>query len=500
MKKGRNEGIVAIYITIIVLFAKILGFAKQMLSANYFGATIQTDLISISEGLITNLDYILVQTLSTAFVPIYIHAKKEGTQKEKIFAVNTIFVFLLFSLFITVILFFTAPYISRILAPSFSENDSKQLAIYIRLFSPCLIALVISSIFNSLLKGNESFIPGEIISVIQSVLVIVFILLFGKMLGVETLAYSFICYSVFSLLFLGVSSKKYLGKKVITPFKDKNVIKLLKMIGPLLLGYSIVFINQQVDKIIVSGLGDGAVTAMGYASVLANFVCTFIGSIGGVLFVYITQRIVTNEKKNAAKYLVNCTSQMITIAVPVFVLTIFNAHDIVSLVFGHGKFDQEAITTCVFALIGYGLMFIPYVLRELFSRFQYGHGDSLHPMINSSISIVINIILSIVLSRVWGVLGVTIATSLSLMVCGVLNILSSKRLNEFIIIKEIFGNIFPWVIGGVFCWIISLVGNKVFESNSIVLRLGSIIIVSCLGYFLINFKMLKVIIKIILRR
>ena len=40
----------------IVILAKILGFVKQMITANAFGATIHTDIISLSEGLVANLD------------------------------------------------------------------------------------------------------------------------------------------------------------------------------------------------------------------------------------------------------------------------------------------------------------------------------------------------------------------------------------------------------------------------------------------------------------
>lgn len=500
MDKKNKAGSAVVYVTIIVLFAKALGFIKQMLTAQYFGATIQTDLISISEGLITNIDYLLVQTLTTAFVPTYIYVKNREECENKRFVANTIFVFFTVSFVITFILFVSAPIVSKILAPSYTQENSYRLANYIRIVSPSLIALVLSAIFNSLLKGNESFVPGEMISIFQSVILIICIVTFGNKIGADTLVYSFICYALFSLAFLAVYSKKHWDVRFNTPFEDENVKKLLRMMGPLLLGYSIVFVNQQVDKIIVSGLGDGVVSAMGYASVLSNFVCTFIGSICGVLFVYITQNIVNGKKKEAAHFVVQSTAQMITIVLPVFIITICNSVDIVTIVFGRGKFDDNAIHACSYALIGYGIMFVPYVIRELFSRFQYGYGDSKHPMINSSIGILINIIASIILSRFFGVLGVTVATSISVLVCGVLNIKSSMRMNDYVKLRDMKKYCMPWFAGVVFCLFVSLGGTRIFENMNALLRVTAITFVSFLGFYVINYKTVKPMIMTIIHK
>ena len=79
----------------IVLLSKVLGLVKQMVTANAFGATVDTDIISLSEGLITNVDFLLVQALSTAFIPTYISAEKSAYERSK-FVSNTIKVFLFF--------------------------------------------------------------------------------------------------------------------------------------------------------------------------------------------------------------------------------------------------------------------------------------------------------------------------------------------------------------------------------------------------------------------
>ena len=500
MKVKKNIFRTMLSVSGIVILAKVLGFVKQMVTANAFGATIQTDLIYISEGLVANIDYLLIQTLATAFIPTYIHLKTTDLGKSKQFVSNVIKVFLLVTITISTAVLLLAPYIAKVLAPSYSVELSAQLSFYVRIFSPVLIVLVELAIFNSLLKANEIFVPGELVGVNQSIILILLVILIGRIIGPDTVVIAFYAYAVFNLLFLMVYSRKYWKVGRGNPFKDDNVHKMLVMMGPLLLGYSVVFVNQQVDKIIVSGLGEGTVTAMNYAAVLSNFVSTFIGSICGVLFTYITQNIAEKRDRAAADLTVTSALQIGTLLLPISVITVMNAKDIVTIVFGRGKFDDVAIHNCSMALIGYGLMFVPFVMRELFSRFQYAYGDSKRPMINSTLAILFNIVFSIILSRFMGVLGVTLATSISVLICGILNIISSRKKNRDINISS-YIKLFPrWIIGIGVCISVSIIFQKVVSINHPIVRFILVTVVTLTVYGIAVWPIIKPLINKIMRK
>ena len=63
-------------VSFVLLIAKILGFVKQIIVANAFGATVDTDVIALSQGIITDFEYLIAQTMITAFIPIYISDRK----------------------------------------------------------------------------------------------------------------------------------------------------------------------------------------------------------------------------------------------------------------------------------------------------------------------------------------------------------------------------------------------------------------------------------------
>ena len=489
-----------ISVTGIVLVAKAFGFVKQMVTANAFGATIDTDIISISEGLISNVDFLLIQALSTAFIPTYIQIKKDGEAKSKVFISNIIKFFLLITSLLSLLFVVASPLISRILAPTYSLELSGRLSLYIKILSPVLILIVGMAVFNSLLKANEHFIPGELIGLIQSVLLIALVFIFGKAIGPDILVIGFIAYAVIDLVYLMICSKGMWILSKGNPFLDSNVIKMLRMMGPLLLGYSLVFVNQQIDKMIVSGLGEGTITAMNYAAVLSNFITTFVASICSVSFTYVAKSITDKNEAEAANLTKQSTIQMVTLLLPISILTVANAYDIVMVVFGRGEFVGKAVLNCSYALIGYGLMFVPFVLRELFSRFLYSYGDSKTPMINSAISIAINIILSIVLSRYIGVLGVTLATSFSVLVCAILNIVSSNKRNSHLVSREYLSPLPKWIVGGIICLAVSIVGQLLLKDMNSYLRLIVIVGVSFVGYGILTYSVLKPLIHKIMKK
>lgn len=164
MKHIKTNSILSKVISVsgIVLIAKLLGFLKQMITANAFGATLQTDMISISEGLITNIDYLIVQAFVTAFVPIYISIKVHDKDYNKFFS-NTVTFMMLISIVITVVFVGFSPLLAKVLAPSYSYEETQMLSRYIMVLSPALILILQIAVINALLKANEKFNPGEMI-------------------------------------------------------------------------------------------------------------------------------------------------------------------------------------------------------------------------------------------------------------------------------------------------------------------------------------------------
>ena len=417
-------------VTGLLIVSKLLGFVKQMVTASAFGATLETDLINLSQGLISDIQYLLVQSVLSALIAVYLHTAQQGEDASRRFAFDVWKALTALTAVAVLFVELCAPWLARLIAPSYPAEQTARLSGYLRLFAPVLLPLAWIAVFNGLLHANKRFIPGEMISVHQSFFLIILTATLARTLGVQVLVFSFFTYNLWNAGYTAILSRRYWMISHGNPFRNPAVRELLRMMGPLLLGYSLVYVNQTVDKILVSGLDAGSVTTLNYASALSNLVGTFIITFASMLFAYVTTRIAAGDEKGAAQLTERTALLLSVIFLPISILTVLLSEDIVTIVYARGAFDAESVRVCAQALRGYALMFVPLIFREVYSRFQYGYQDSKRPMVNSSIGIALNIVLSVALCPRYGVLGVTLASSMSVVVCGVLNMHSARRLSS----------------------------------------------------------------------
>lgn len=472
-------------VTGIVLLSKALGFIKQMVTASAFGATIETDLINLSQGLIGNIKYVLAQVLLTSFLTVYIRTRERNEEEAGRFATDSIKAFLLVTGVISGLLIIFASGIAKIIAPTYGAEQSAQLARYLQMFAPMLLAFVVTSVCHSLLNAHERFILGHLEGVNQSVILIVLILTLKSTLGIQTLIVAFFAYSLWDAVFLGALSRRYFLPSRGNPFHNSAVVELLHMSGPLLLGYSMVYINQQVDKILVSGLPVGTVTAMGYAALLSDLIGTVIASLASILFTYIATEVSKGNDEAAAMLAIRSMMLMVTAFLPISIISVLCAEDVVAIVFQHGAFQAESVRIAAEALMGYSVMFPAMVLREVFSRLIYAYQDSKRPMVNSTIGIVFNIVLSVALCPAFGVFGVTFASSISVLVCGALNVFSAKKHNAFLNYKGYFQKLIWLSLGGVVCVMTAQWGVEYWQSYQRLIRFILVTLTAGGVYFLV---------------
>lgn len=477
MKELKKNKILStsIVVTIILILAKVAGFGKQIITASLFGTSIETDMMSLSENFVSNVDYLMIQTFVTAFVPIYIKLKKKGSFFSNRFAVDTIKKLFIFLLFLSIVMMGAAPIIAKILAPNYTSERTLKLSSYLMLFAPGMIILSMTALFNAILRANEKFIISELLGLLQHIISIIIILSFERFFGINILLISFYGYSVVNVALSIICSKKYWNihqsMELYADYENENDSKrMLKMILPLLLGYSAVFINQQVDKILVSGLEEGTITAMSYSSVLVNFVVTFIGAFCVILFTHITSNIAIKNNTKAAELTIKSSILMTTIFLPISIIAFMNARDIVDIVYGHGSFGENSIQMSTYALQGYSIFIVPYIYRELYSKLIYGYERSLLPTINSVISIVINVVLSIIFVQYFGVFGVALATSISVITNAILNMVVAKRLNRELHYLKMIIYLISWVVLGVASYYFNNWMCKIMGDSSSLLR------------------------------
>lgn len=427
--KGKSIAKSAVLVTLMMLSFKVVGFIKQAVVAYVFGATIETDTYFIAWGFIAGVSESIVKALLVSLVAIYTNLLVQKGKEEAYKLINGLIIILLpLLIIIASLIFIAAPAISLVLAPSYSGDTQTLLIRFIRILSPVIIFGCFELVFGAISDSYKNFFVPRLQSFIYSICIIVACFTISGILGVKSLIVAQYCSSVIFTVILIIFTKKY-HKFFCVKFNDIPELKNILITAiPLFIGNSALQINQIVDKSITSGLGDGAVSALSYCHTLEQFITNImIVNIGNVMFANFAEFVARREVDQVKNTLSKAINVLISLLAGISVVTIICAKDIVTIVYYRGGFGEEAVLLTSVALIGYTVSFVAVAVRDLTIKSLYAFKDTKCPMIASLISICVNIIFSLLLSKVIGILGVALATSISAIVGMIISAYSLKK-------------------------------------------------------------------------
>lgn len=439
----------------VIIAVKLIGFVRQMVIAAAFGAGADTDLINLSQGLLGNFDYLLSQVILAAFVSSYIYAKERSESAGKQFFANAMKVFALVVAAFMLFVLLAAPVLAKVIAPSYEQEQHRELVFLVRIHALCLVPIVLTAFFCAALNANEKFAVAESRGALNSLIVIGGIALFGKRLGVSVLIVVYFVSAWGLLLFFGGATNRYRRGAKADSLKEiagsPDIRRMLIISVPLLLSTTANVIREWVSKMLLSGLIVGAVTAAGYAASLYQFIETIIEGFCTIFFTHVTNAVSQGHRERAEKLTEFALKAMVTMFLPISILTVLCAKDIVIIAYGRGAFGEQAAYMTTEALRGYGFLFVPLVLQDVLNRILYAYQDTKRPMINNLVGLGFGIVLSIVLSRHFGIFGIAFGSSAGALAAGLLNGVSAKKYYHIVEFGSFKHYMLAWAIGGVAC-------------------------------------------------
>jgi len=116
----------AILVMIVVLASKLLGFIRQTVIAAVYGSNLDTDIYFMSSDFMVGLSGALIGSLTTALVTIYIDTKvKQSKDKANEIASRMLSLFILSSVIFIIAVNIFAPFIAKLLAPTYTRHNIK---------------------------------------------------------------------------------------------------------------------------------------------------------------------------------------------------------------------------------------------------------------------------------------------------------------------------------------------------------------------------------------
>lgn len=396
----------------ITFLSKVIGFAREVIIAYCYGAAFPMDAYFLAMGLVSNVLYAFTTASSVAFLPLYVEHKRDG--KSQNFAAASIVAMGMVSLCVAGLIFCNADKIAKLAAPSYGIEELRYVELYMKILTAGVLFSFLANIFLSILNAERIYGYAAFSGIIYSATIVSLSLALQKRLNVLALVIAVPTAYFLQCMILFFRSGRFLLFKGRICFKGSRIDSLMKNAFPILLGNTVIELNQFVDRLLAVRFGDGAVSALSYANTLNSFVNSLF--VGTLITMYFTEfSYIAAEKKNEefVKTFKSGFLSMVILTLPIAYVILFCSQSIVSIVYGRGAFDETAVAMTSQAVVRYGIGFPFTILQAYLVKAFYAMGDTKSPTKNSMVCVAINIMLSVILAGKMGFNGIPLATSIS---------------------------------------------------------------------------------------
>lgn len=424
----------ALWIMIATMLSKVLGFAREVVLANFYGTGQYADVFLLTLNIPGLIIAVVGSAIATTYIPLYFEAKEKKGDKEALkFTNNILNICAVITVLIAILgLIFTEQFV-RVFAGGF-EGEKFQLAVeFTKIMISGVLFLGVSKIFSSYLQVNDNFVIPGLIGIPYNIIIIAAIIISTKT-NILILAFGALVAMASQLLFqIPYAYKKSFKYKPYIKLKDDTIKDMIKLVLPMLVGVAIGQLNTFVDRALATTLSDGKLAALNYANKLNDFVMAlFVTSVVTVIYPKLAKMSNSENNNGFVNTIVKSSNAITLVVLPIAVGAIVLAEPIVKILFQRGQFDAHSTAMTAMALRFYALGLLAMGMRDILYRVFYSMSDTKTPMINGSIALIINIILNILLIKKLDYIGLALSTSVSSIITIILLFISlNKKVGYF---------------------------------------------------------------------
>ncbi len=412
--------------SIATLSSRVLGFLREIIFANLFGASGVTDAYYVAFRIPNMLrDLFAEGAFSSAFVPIFTQEKAKDDDRAIKLMWSMAVVLLLITGTISILIFWQAEFLVNALTDEqFSRNrDLHQIAINLtKMMSPFLAFVSLAALFLGVLNTYKMFFAPALAPAAFNIVMILSMLFFSKYFSereihpIYSLGVGVFLGGLIQMLFqIPLLMKKNLLKYVGVDLKSSKVKSVLSRMSIGTVGVAATQINLFVSTILATSATLGAVSWLSYAFRLFQFPVGILGvSIGNANLVHFSEHWKKGEKSEAINCLKTSYLTSLFVLFPAAALIYLLSDEAVILAFQRGAFNELDSKMVSMTLKAYlvGLPF--YGLYKVFSPSFYTIDKPRIPVVVSSLSVALNIIFCIALIERFGFVVLAYGTSLSM--------------------------------------------------------------------------------------
>lgn len=405
-------------VAVINIVARVFGFFREAVIGYQYGSTQIADSIFLAYTLPNFLYLVVGGAFTTAVISIY----NRKTVDQGLFVKQSFTIVLLSGVVMTVIMLALTTPILNLLDREGSVRTAEDFALMKELFywmMPSSILLMLASWYSGLLNVNSKFHLSSFAILVYNMLFLV--IGFGLSYVVGPVAYgiSALASAILMIYFLIRGYRQLHSHPVgLSLAQNQSTRDLWIMVFPLMIGGGTIQIYAMLQRVFVEvfSLGDGAVSAINYASRLTQFPQSIlITAVTTVIYPILSRKEAENDHQSIKGLYSKGMHYLLLLLGPVTIFAYFYAENLVQVVFEYGNFTAEdtAVIAPVVAVFALSMFFL--AVNTYVTRFYYAKGDSMAPVVLSIINVfIVNIgIMYVMVEKGFGVESIAWGTVIS---------------------------------------------------------------------------------------
>jgi len=402
------------------LLSRITGLARESLKATAFGAGLQMDAFEAAFRLPNILRRMFAEgAFSQAFVPIlaeYHRQQGQDATRTLVARVGSLLAVVLLGLSVLGVL--AAPWLVYLLASGFARTPGKVelTAQLIRIMFPYILFVSLVSLAGGVLNVYRRFAIPAFTPVLLNLSIIAATIFFARYFDPPILALAWgvfvggvaqLALQVRPLLRLGMLARPRLD------WHDEGVRRVLRAMGPALIGVSAAQISALINTQLAASLGDGRISWITYADRLMEFPTALLGvALGTILLPSLAKH---HSDDNPAQYsaLLDWGLRLaFVLALPAALALAILAVPLVSTLYQYGKFSIVDVWQTRSALLGYTVGLLGLVLVKILAPGFFARQNLRTPVKIAFLTVFVTQAIAIALMGTLGHAGLTLATSI----------------------------------------------------------------------------------------
>ena len=424
--------------------SRVLGFVRDVLIAAMLGAGPVADAFFVAFKLPNLFRRIFAEgAFNAAFVPIFSQKLVQESQEEaRTFARQTFGALVCVLLIFSAVAMMSMPWVTLLLAPGFllenapfggdgtgfsalfdgfstpvGRSEKFDLAVALGMITfPYLFFMSLVALLSGVLNALHRFAAAAAAPVVLNlcfIFALAVLLPFFADKG-RVMAWTVFVAGVAQFALLLVACRRAgFALWPTWPRWSHDLSRLLRRVGPGVLSAGAMQINVQIGTLVAS-LQASAVSWLYYADRIYQLPLGLIGvAFGVVLLPELSRRLAQSDQGGANTTLNRGIELAMVLTLPATAALMAIPWAIIVVLFEHGQFSRAASDATARALMAYAVGLPAFVLMKLLQPAFFARQDTLTPFRVALVSIALNIVLSLVLFRLWGHVGIALATSLS---------------------------------------------------------------------------------------